>query len=120
MWRPHSVSRSDGEAFQALLQADKGSLTAPDLASIKNVLADVADDLQFQIFSATTSNFNGRIALVVQGRWQANQYESFEIFIDAANKGTVVQQVYFVAPPDKFEALLPSIKECLASICWVN
>jgi len=119
-YRGTPISVRDGQAFRALLQTDKGSLAQDDLAGIRNVLADIADDSRFHIFSAGTSTFNGRRVLVVQGRWQANQYESFEMFIDAGKDGTVVQQIYFVAPPDKFDALLPSIKECLDSICWVD
>jgi hypothetical protein len=117
-YRGLPISARAGIAFQQLLQTEKEKLSADDLDQIKIVLADVSDQCLFQIFSATTTKLSDRPVLIVQGRWQANQYESYEIFIDAAAQGTVVQQIYFVAPKDKFEALLPAIKQCLASISW--
>jgi hypothetical protein len=118
-YRGKPISQDDGAAFEKLLSEHKRALLPNELEKLRYVLADLADLEQFRIRSAEITNLSGRNVLVVEGRWLVSDSDTYEIFINAGDAGTIVQQIYFIAPKDKFYRQIKLIKEALKSIQWL-
>ena len=117
-YRGRPLSQSIGEAFQSLLSADARDLTPSQLTPIAAVLDDVFSIEQFHLAGASVQNISGRNVLAVKGRWLSTENESYEIFIDAGRTGTVVQQVYFVAPASEFVQYIDAVMESINALEW--
>lgn len=119
-YRGTPLSQDVGEAFQAVLDENKGMLLARDLDNIRYILNERADPEKFQISSVETTSLNGRVLLVVQGRWLSKDTYSYELFIDAGQSGAIVQQIFFLAPKEQYHLHISEVKESLKSIQWVD
>lgn len=119
-YRGTPISPRSGEKFRNLLRENSGVLSGDQVDELKEVLGDLAAMDKFVLSSASTVVLNGRTVLLTAGSWLSTGYDSYELLIDAGQGGAVVQQVYFVAPSAQFEALLPTITSCIATIDWVT
>ncbi|MFZ0714242.1 hypothetical protein [Mycobacterium sp.] len=119
-YRGIPISPRSGEKFRNLLQQNSGVLSGEQVDELHEVLGDLAAVDEFVLSSVSTFVLNGRTVLLVEGSWVSTKYDSYELLIDAGQGGAVVQQVYFVAPSARFDALLPTITSCIATIDWVT
>lgn len=119
-YRGIPISPRSGEKFRSLLRQNPGIVSGDQLDELYEVLGDLAAMDEFVLSSVSTFVLNGRTVLLAEGRWVSTEYDSYELLIDAGQGGAVVQQVYFIAPPARFEVLLPTITRCIATIDWVT
>jgi hypothetical protein len=119
-YRGIPISPRSGEKFRNLLQENPGILSGEQIDELDEVLGDLAAVDKFVLSSVSTLPINGHTVLLTEGRWLSTEYDSYELLIDAGQGGAVVQQVYFVAPPAQFEALIGMIKNCISTIDWVT
>lgn len=114
--RPESEVAAD--AFFSLLALPPHELTGDELQECLLVLDNLADEKQFAIASARTENLNGRCVFIVEGSWLPSQIKTKHMFIDTDGDGSIIQEVYFLAPPEKFERYLPLAEATFNSFEW--
>lgn len=119
-YRGKPLSQDSGTAFEAVLQRNKGVLLPMDLDNVRWVLDELGDPEKFQISSAETMDLNGRVILLVQGRWLRDDFYSYDLFINAGDSGTIVQQVFFIAPKDQYFQHLSQVKDALKTVQWLD
>jgi hypothetical protein len=118
-YRGLSIAPESAEAFRNLLQRPaQSSLTWQDLAPIAEILRDMANPEDFALANASTERVNGKMVLVVRGKYRVIEHDTFEIFVDADGTGRYIQEIFFKGPSDSFHRFFSTAQKSLRSIRW--
>jgi hypothetical protein len=117
-YRGQPISDSAGQTIQAVLGEKPHSLTTREIADLNEVLDDIAYPELFSILSIRTDDLNGKRILLVEGRWLKEQWDTYSLFISCNESGTIIQQVYFLAPVRQYANFIAMVKRCLGAIEW--
>ncbi|MBI4533647.1 MAG: hypothetical protein HY711_06835 [Candidatus Melainabacteria bacterium] len=117
-YRGVPVSHTAADAFHAILEQPAHRLTSEEMKSLAQVLRGKDSTEEFLFSSARTEDLNGKLVLVLEGRYKENQIDMQEILIDADSTGAVVQEIEFQAPKDKFIKYLMKARDSFKSIIW--
>lgn len=117
-YRGRRTSEVAGRNFNQILDAPAHELTPAEYSSLGEVLRDKAKAEDFTVKSARTEDINGKRVLVVEGRYNVNQNDSFHVFVDSDNSGTAVQEVFFQAPKDKFAKYGADAEQSIRKVRW--
>jgi len=109
-----------GKAFLKTLKAPPHELTDDEFATLQEIMR-VKNSKVFTKKSARTEDINGKRVLVVEGTQEKGKPEEKEeksLFIDSDGTGTAVQEVFFLAPLNKYREHLAEVNKALSSINW--
>lgn len=118
-YRGYPVSPVSASAFKKILGSPAHILVKSEIAGIEEILADAASPDVFSILSMRTMELGGKMVLVVDGRWTRQRWDTHSIYIAADADARVVQQVYLLAPPERFPVYLSRLKSDLKEIAWI-
>ncbi len=104
--------------FRAVLRQPPHALGFGEIKDLRGVLQERADSKVFTISSARTEDLNGRRILWIEGRYKEAGNDLQQILLDADGTGSVVQEIYFVAPKDIFLKYARSARAALTTIVW--
>lgn len=117
-YRGRRCDEESGRQFVKALKAPPHVLTEEEY----NALQEIARiDRFFTKRSARTESINGRHVLVVEGTQDLGKPEQVEIktvYIDSDGTGTSVQEVYFLAKPNKYKEHLAEVNKAINAIIW--
>ncbi len=114
------VSDSSAKSFREVLNQPLHSLSYDEFWSVQQVLRDAALPDQFELLLAETIEVNGLTVLSVHGSWPKLKVDSYGIFIDADGLATQVQEIYFFAPRNQYDAYWSDVQNAIRSIKWKN
>lgn len=107
-----------GRQFVKALKAPPHVLTDDEYNGLQFI---ARIDKYFTKRDARTVSINGRRVLIVEGTQDLGKPEQVEtktIFIDSDGTGTAVQEVYFLAKPNKYKEHLTEVNKALNAIIW--
>lgn len=117
-FRGRPVSEYAATTFHTLLAKAPHILTPSEIKSVGEILRDRQDPADFSMLSAHTESLNGKMALVVEGRYKQIQQDTYAVMIDADGTGKFVQEIYFQAPKDEYARRLKDARQSIKSIHW--
>lgn len=117
-YRGYPVSPVSGSSFKKILESPAHILVKSEIASLGEILADVASPELFSILSIRTMELRGKVVLALDGRWTRQRWDTHSIYIAADADARVIQQVYLLAPPDRFPVYLSRLKTALKELDW--
>ncbi len=117
-YRGRRTSESAGELFKNTLDQEPHQLSGAEYASLQEIVRDKAKSADFTLKGAHTEELNGKMVLVVEGRYNANQNDAKHVFLDADGTGTAVQELFFQAPKDKFGKYIGASDRAMKTINW--
>ena len=117
-YRGAKLSAEAGRLFSDLVQQPIHKLSRPEIRSLKEILKVSADPFVFTLRDARTEDRLGKRVLIIEGRYNEDQKDSYEILIDAQGTGRVVQEISFLAPKADFARYLFQVRAALKSIQW--
>jgi hypothetical protein len=118
-YRGRRCSEAMGKLFLKALKAPPQELSDSDFIVLQPVTRMPKD---FVKKSARTEDLNGRHVLVVEGSQsfgKSDQEDVKAIYIDSDGTGTAVQEIYFLAKPNKFKEHLAEVNKALKAIVWI-
>src|SRR5262249_39652409 len=101
-YRGAPVSERSGENFERLLAKDSHEIDGQEWWSVQEVLGTAALPARFESRIACTQDWVGKRVLTVEGHWPATQEDSFTMWINAADHGCQVQELYYIAPSSEY------------------
>lgn len=119
-YRGFPLSTESGETFRQTLEMSPHFLTMEELANLDELLEDSSNLELFSPASAQTADIGGRRVLILEGRWIQQGWSTYSIYVSCDESGSVVQQIYFLAPVTDYPGLLPNVRIFLDSIEWVT
>lgn len=117
-YRGRPVSAASAETFHELLNKPAHTLTPAEIKSIGEIMRDRKNPADFQMLSARTEVLNGKKVLVVEGRYNEIQQDTYAVFVDADGKGKAVQEIYFQAPKADYMKHSKEAKDSIKTIEW--
>lgn len=117
-YRGSRLSEYAGAEFNAVLAAKPHTLSQNELAKIGMALDTLSDKKAFEMESARTIDLNGKRVLQVDGTWKVGGRKFHGILVDAGGRGTIVQELFYEATPDTFDAHVESVKKAIKTIQW--
>lgn len=117
-YRGKPISDHIGTKFQALLTKAPHILTPEELHDLEVVIRDASEHAYFNLSDAQTQMLNERMIYVVHGHWKLSNLDSLGIFLDSDADGKTIDEIYYLAPPDKFGQHLDEIQRAFDSIEW--
>lgn len=116
-YRGRRIAQSAGTRFLQLLSKEPHLLNAKEIAEVAAVLRDKAH-AGFKLFKAKTERINGKMVLIVEGRFVEIQQDARCMFIDTDGSGTAIQELYFQAPSSKYLSYAGQARQAMESILW--
>ncbi len=117
-YRGLPTNEAVGNVFHSILEQDPHLLSPEEYASIQEILRDKHNPEDFSLVMAQVEEFNGKKVLTVFGRYLKIQEDLYEIFVDAAGNGRVIQEIYFQAPINDYMKYLQEAIGAMKSIEW--
>lgn len=117
-YRGSKVSNQSAQNFKNILAMKPHVLKDGELDSIREILDDVVQSDIFSTLVTATEVIQEKTVLKVEGTWIQQNWNMYAIYIDASGDGSVVQQVYFLAPKDSYLRYVSGIKNSIKSIQW--
>lgn len=117
-FRGKPVSNTTASRFCALLAKPPHKLDSEELLDLEVVIRDASEDVYFTLTETHTQLLNGLMVYVVQGHWKLSEVDSLGIFVDCDGDGKIIEEIYYLAPPDRFQMYLLEVRQALNSIEW--
>lgn len=114
------IRPSVAEAFHNLLEQAPHTLTESQFAALSEILRDKSQQY-FSKRDARTEDLNGKRVLVVEGSFykgKPDQVDNKSIYIDADGTGSVVQEIWYDSPKNKYDLHLHDANKAFKSIRW--
>lgn len=119
-FRGKPASKTTASQFCAVLAKPPHKLDAEELLDLEVVIRDASEDVYFTLTDARTEILSGLMVYVVRGHWKLSEVDSLGIFVDCDGDGKIIEEIYYLAPPDRFEKHLLEVREILNSIEWLR
>lgn len=117
-YRGMPMSEHAAAEFHGLLCGQAHSLTRSEIRSVEGALEGLGNETVFDILSARTEDLNGKLVLIVEGRWKEIDTDTYHILLDADGTGAQVQEIYFAAPRSQYPSRIQEAKAAIKSIAW--
>lgn len=117
-FRGTPVNHRTAQNFRKILAEPAHSLSPKELSSISMVMRDKAKVENFRTLFARTREMNGKMVLVVEGRYVSDEQDAITIYIDADGSGQTVEELHYRAPKEHYMCYLRAIKSAFQSIVW--
>lgn len=117
-FRGTKVNQRTAQNFRRILEQPAHSLSPKELTSINTVMRDKAKLENFRTLFARTREFNGKMVLVVEGRYVDDEQDAITIYIDADGTGQTVEELHYRAPKEHYMCYLRAVKSAFQSIEW--
>lgn len=117
-YRGKPVDPITAQDFQSVLVQKPHQLKRTEIENIEIVMHNAAEPEYFDFESAHTENVNGKTVLVVKGIWKLSNAQSISVYSQSSNDDGSIDEVYFLAPSDKFSQHSALFSACLSSIEW--
>ena len=112
------LSARSAENLRNVLSKPAHELDPAERESIEVVIGDASEPEYFDLKSARTEDVKGVRVLIVEGFWKLSDVNSYAAFVDSEEDGVRIDEIYYLAPADKFASFLPVMQNALASIEW--
>ncbi len=120
-YRGKPLGQRTSENLLKILTLPSHSLSPEEHLSAETILRDAAELEYFDLDTFCSAEINGQMILLAKGFWKLSNLSSYAAFISSSeDEGTRIDEIYFLAPPEKFERFLPLFQETLNSIQWSN
>ncbi len=120
-FRGKPLSQLTSESLLRILASPAHSLNLDEHLSIETVLRDAAETEYFDLKTFRSYEISGQMVLLSEGFWKLSDLDSLAAFIcSVEEEGIRVDEIYFVAPKEKFDKYLPVFQDTLNSIQWTN
>lgn len=122
-YRGQRMSEPAAKAFLNLLNSNKAGDNVKDLqkAPLSEVLMDRGDPAKFKIAAAKIEQLDGKKALMVEGTYLKEPWQSRTYYVaaeDSRRPGSVVQEINYLANKAKYEKHRPQVLRSLKAIDW--
>lgn len=117
-FRGTKVNKSTALNFRQILSEPAHSLSLKELKSIGAVMRDKAKSENFRTLFARTREINGKMVLVVEGRYPGDEQDAITIYIDADGSGQIVEELHYRAPKEHYMCYLRDVRGAFQSIVW--
>ncbi len=114
------LSAKSSMALTKILAESSHILTHDEIWDLQEVLGNIMLEEEFALTSARTFVLKGRPVLAVEGHWLQLNCKSYSIFVAESDTGSTVQQIYFAAPPDRYDQNWNLAEAALESIIWAD
>jgi hypothetical protein len=118
--RGKPVNQSAANSFKDVLSKPVHELTASEVSSIALILREASLPGEFDLSSIKTELWNGKIVLVVEGRWVEAQWDTYWLIADIQGTGEFIQEIYYIAPAADYSRFCDVALQSLASLEWVR
>ena len=118
-YRGHPISAASGANFENLLEREPHELDESECWSVQEVLRDAALPEVFVPSKIETGDWNGKRVLLVEGVWARTEERSFGVYINAADHGCQVQEIFYRSPAADYVKHKHAVMGALYSIEWV-
>jgi hypothetical protein len=119
------LAEKTSHSLRSVLSAPGHELTADELNSIAQVLGNASDHNisdprhSFDLYAASTGELNGRMAVMVEGRWCFGEKARFcGVFIPVDETFRKVDRVYLECPAEQYIKMRNEFLLTLASVKW--
>jgi hypothetical protein len=119
-YRGKEVSANVASDFQAILDAPPHKLSEDEYRNIIMIIRHMSEDDFFERYSVETREIDGRTVLAVEGMWTRSAVKNYGIFVPGNASGTIIDELHYYAPADKYVQYLPAGQEILQSIKFVH
>ncbi len=117
-YRGAPIGMTEGQDFNTILNTPSHALADEEIEAMGNVIRKLSNHNLFEMYSAETLDINGRRLLCVSGQWKDSQSITRHFFINCDDSGRIIQEVFFLAPCEKFLNTLPIFLACLQTVEW--
>lgn len=117
-YRGKPLSSRSAQRLEKVLAAPSHTLSDSECESIEVIMRDASEPEFFRRKTVRTEVLNGIKVLVLEGFWILSDLDCTCIFVASEENGTRIDEIYFLAPPDKFATYQPEFYQSLASIQW--
>jgi len=119
-YRGLPVNDQAAQTFRAVLSVPAHELTQAEIEPLSEILRfkTPVKSEQFTMTSARTEDLNGKLVLIVEGRYTGGAEQIYEIYVDADGSGRFVQEIYFQAPKEQYERHFKEASDAINSIRW--
>lgn len=117
-YRGRRVSDRAAQTFRKILSLAEHVLSHGEFDALSEIVGDKINPADFHVTTARTKSINGKMVLIIDGRYLELQHETSHIFLDADGTGSAVQQIFFQAPVEKFPLYQGVAHRALLSIRW--
>jgi len=105
-------------AFKQVLKAPPHTLSEAEVEKIKPLLAGKASPDAFEILSLATELINGKHVLMLTGIYKGEEKPMIELFVDLDGSGSLLHEIEYQAPLDKYTVYLPQMEAAFKSLSW--
>lgn len=112
------VSDNSALLFSKVLESDIENLTTSNLDSLQEILGNLAISQEFKTEESKLVSKNGKRLLQVDGSWVNLSLKSRSYFIDAREDGSIVYELYFASPTEKFDEYWAEVDRSIQSVVW--
>ncbi|CAN5561751.1 hypothetical protein BH10CYA1_BH10CYA1_26270 [soil metagenome] len=119
-FRGRPLTSSAQENLKVILSANSNQLTLKQIESIGELLREAYLIDAFNFLDVRTQDWNGQRVLIVEGRWNQIINDRFWMFIPGNSECETVQEIWFQAPVEQYQAQLKYARQALKSIQWVD
>lgn len=117
-YRGLPVNGEAAASFRAVLSKAPHDLTKDEVAGLRGILRERADDKAFNLTSAKTMQLNGKTVLVIEGEYRGTGSKLKEILVDADGTGAAVQEIYYQSPSRSYDTYKAQVARSFDSIKW--
>src|SRR5262249_29954654 len=89
-----------------------------EIKDVAQVIRDKSNQDDFELFSPRTESLNGKMVLVIEGRYVEAQEDAYSIYVDADGSGRLIRELHYRAPKYQFLRYLTSARKTFRSIVW--
>jgi len=118
--REREVAEDVASDLRAVLVQPPHKLAQKEYETIEYILRHMSEDDFFARSNVETKSFGGCTVLVVEGLWKASSVKNYALFVPGNDRGTIIDEIHFYAPAEKFDLHLPAALEIFQSIKFVN
>lgn len=116
-YRGERLDRQSAERFNSLLKQPEHALSRSELQALSQVTRSRYGNPQdFALYSASTTNVNGKRILAVEGRFVARQIDTRAMYFDADGNGAI-QEIYYQGPKDAIDTMVQA-RKAMKNIEW--
>jgi hypothetical protein len=114
------VGPQDAYNLCFLLTVPSHTLQPGELQSVGRIFRHDPEGTAFRIESAHTKDMGQRRILFLEGTWIQDGLRMLRIFVPRGPGGTIIEEIYFLAPPDKYALYREAVDAVLQSIEWIQ
>jgi hypothetical protein len=117
------VGRQAADNLRSLLTVPSHTLQADELQSVGRIFRHDPEGTAFRIESAYTKDMGQRRVLFLEGTWRQDGLRMLRIFVPRVpgpGGTTIIEEIYFQAPPAQYAQYVEAVHAVLQSIEWIH